>query len=143
MTLSGTVHWRVHVPLVSVPEDRLEFCPQKSRWAPLTSNQKPIMEIPDGSLASMVMVKVSPGASVSWETVMEVMSGPSLSITTPRDATYSWPSASTPIATIVWLPLGAELGIRTSCEMAPPLDAVVSPRLIGVEYITNCTFDRG
>ena len=31
----------------------------------------------------MVMVKVSPGASVSWETAMEVMSGPSLSLEPP------------------------------------------------------------
>ena len=100
------------------------------------------MAIEDGSLAVIEIVNVSPGVTVFCETVMEVISGPSLSITTPIDATYVSFLASTPIAVIVCRPLGADVGIWTSCEMEPVIDEVVSPRSIGVEYITSRTFER-
>jgi hypothetical protein len=46
-------------------------------------NQKPTMVIAEGSFASIEIVNVSPGATVFCETVMELISGPSLSLNPP------------------------------------------------------------
>ena len=55
------------------------FWQQKSLCPPLTENEKLTSLMPDGSLALIETVKVSPGATVFCETEIEVISGPSLS----------------------------------------------------------------
>jgi hypothetical protein len=91
----------------------------------------------------MVMANVSPGATVLWDTLIEVISGPSLSTTTPRDAMNSSPRESIPIATMVWLPAGTEPGICSTFEIAPDEFDDVSPKSMGVEYITKRTLESG
>ena len=67
------------MPFSAVPEVRVVFWPQKSLCPPLTENEKLTSLMPDGSLALIETVKVSPGATVFCETEIEVISGPSLS----------------------------------------------------------------